>query len=332
VATEAGQLLRVAAPDERGTIVLRGTPKRLRGEVDVANDGSTAVIALPTATAADRSDVMHFTNPAGAIVAPGTARRVRLHASLDPTTAPGSFAVELDVGGQTVAAIVEVIEQVDLSLSPSSVVVDGVTGAAGAASVLATNARNVPLAISQVGPVPLELDGERATFLDRLLGRETLVAAPATVVNVHVHTADDTEDEEEEEEPPVVTGTLTPPIELQPGETRRLEWAFEITGELEPGRRYRAIAPCYTADLEIVAVPHQSGPAVIPPPAVSAAGTPAKKTAAKKSPAKKTAAARKTPAKKSSAGTKRAGATKRATSKTRPAARARRHTATEENR
>jgi hypothetical protein len=272
---------------------------------------------------------MHFTNPAGAIVAPGTARRVRLHASLDPTTAPGSFAVELDVGGQTVTAIVEVIEQVDLSLSPSSVVVDGVTGAAGAASVLATNAGNVPLAISQVGPVPLELDGQRATFLDRLLGRETLVATPATVVNVHVHTADDTEEEDEdEEEPPLVTGTLTPPIELQPGETRRLEWAFEITGELEPGRRYRAIAPCYTADLEIVAVPHQSGPPVIPPPALSAPA----KTPAKKTPAKKTAAARKTPAKKSSTGTKRAGATKRAPSKTRPAARARRQTATEENR
>jgi hypothetical protein len=322
VATTAGELVRIAAPPERGTVVLRGTPRHLRGELDVANDGSTAVVALPTDTAAVEGNVVRFSNPAGAIVAPGSARRVRLNASLDPTTAPGSYEIELDVGGRTLAATVEVIEQVALSLSPSSVVVDGVTGAAGTASVLASNVGNVPLAISQVGPAPLGLDGQRATLLDRLLGRETVVSSPTTVVNVHVHTGEETPgEEEEEEEPPLVTGTLAIPVELQPGETRRLEWAFEISGELEPGRRYRALAPCYTADLEIVAVPHQSGPPPIPllereaPPAERRA-PPAKKATARK------AATKKAPAKK-------APAKKRASSKTKAAAR-RRTTATEE--
>jgi hypothetical protein len=323
VSTKAGELLRLAAPDA-GAVVLRGTPGHLRGEVDVANDGSAPVMALPADTATVRpGSALRFGNPAGAIVPAGSARRVRLHASVDPTTAPGSYPVELDVGGQIVTATVEVIEQVSITLSPSSVVIDGVVGDAGSAAVLATNVGNVPLPISRVGPVPLDLDGARATLLDRVFGRETVVTTPTTVVNVHVHTepeSDDGEDDDEEVDPrPRVTGTLGAPVELQPGETLRLDFDFTIEGDVEAGRRYRALAPCYTSDLEIVVVPHQDV-AAAPPPALRAGGRAAAEPAAK--PASKRSA-------KKPAGGKRAAAA-RAPSKKKAAARARHPTATEE--
>jgi hypothetical protein len=320
VSTESGELLRLAAPDA-GAVVLRGTPGHLRGEVDVANDGSAPVMALPADTATVRpGSALRFGNPAGAIVPAGSARRVRLHAAVDPTTAPGSYPVELDVAGQIVTATVEVIEQVSLTLSPSSVVIDGVVGSAGSAAVLATNVGNVPLPISRVGPVPLDLDGARATLLDRVFGRETVVTTPTTVVNVHVHTeaeSDDGEDDDVEEvDPrPRVTGTLSAPVELQPGDTLRLDFDFTIEGDVEAGRRYRALAPCYTSDLEIVVVPHQDV-AAAPPPALRATAKPAAKPASKRS-AKKPA------------GGKRAAAA-RAPSKNKAAARARHPTATEE--
>jgi hypothetical protein len=322
MATEAGEHLRLAAPGERGVVVLRGTPGHLRGTVNVANTGPAPVMALPASTVTERAGAtLRFSNPAGAIVAPGAERRVRLHANVDPTTAPGSYPVELDVGGQTVAATVEVIEQISLTLSPSTVVIDGVVGAAGSAAVLATNSGNIPLAVSQAGPVPLDLDATRATFIDRLFGRRTVVTAPTTVVDVHVHTNGEAggDDHDEEDDRPRVTGTLAVPIVLAPGETQRLDWDFTIEGELEPGRRYRAVAPCYTADLEIVVVPHQDAP-VPPPVAARAIPTPAK-TTAKNATAKRAA--------KKSAPTKRAGKA-RTSNKTKAAARARRPSATEE--
>jgi hypothetical protein len=321
VATEAGELLRLAAPDAHA-VVLRGTPGHLRGEIDVANDGPAPMMALPAATAAVREGAeLRFANPAGAIVPAGSARRVRLHATVDPTTPPGSYPVELDIAGQTVAATVEVIEQVSITLSPSSVVVDGVVGSAGSAAVLATNVGNVQLGIASVGPVPLDLDGARATFLDRLFGRQTVVATPTTVVSVHVHTEGESDEDEDEDvdDRPHVTGTLVAPIVLQPGESRRLDFDFAIEGDLEAGRRYRALAPCYTSDLEIVVVPHQDV-AVEPPLAAEASQPPASK------PAKKATSKR---AAKKPAGSKRT-ATDRTPSKKKAAARARHPTATEE--
>jgi hypothetical protein len=284
VSSAAHTSLRIVEPDHRERMVLRGRPQNLRGELRIANDGDRPEIA-PVPLASSTSDVgggaISFTPTAGAIVQAGVERRMPLRARVAPHTPPGTYEVEVTIGGTTLAAQVEVVEEIELSFSPTSVVVDGVSGAAGSASVMVTNRGNVPLPISRLGPTPLDLDGARSTLLDRLLGRAVVAPAHTSVIvdlDIDTHgkggkggggDGDDDEGDtnrerdgiDDEDEALTISGVLETPISLAPGETRLLEWSFEIQGEPEPGRRYRALAACYTTDLEIIVVPHQDGPA-----------------------------------------------------------------------
>ena len=221
---------------------------------------------------------------------------------MDPLTPPGTYAAEVSYGDVTMDAVIEVLEEVALSFRPTSVVVDGTVGVPQTKTVLATNDGNVALSISDLGPVELEIDGPRSSLLDRLLGRDRATGSTTT------DDEDDEDGDDEPDDPPTITGTLTPPVVVQPGETLPLAWSIVVGGTLRAGARYRVDAPVYTTDLEVVVVPHQRAPVVEPPPATARAVRAPTAARAKRARAQKAAAAPKRP----TAAKKRAGTAKRA--------------------
>jgi hypothetical protein len=248
--------IRLLPPAGRPTLVLSGSGGRLRGDVLVANDGPDPVELEVTAVEADvpagpegaRASVL----PDGAptLVAPGVTARARLAASLDPLTPPGSYQATVTIGTTRQAAVLEVGERVELSLSDTELIVSAAPGEQRRRMV-ATNRGNVPLQISRLGPVELLYDVPRPTLLGRMgFPSERRASRPP------VHDAD--------EPPPTIEGRLPKPVELAPGEVTALDWRIEVKGSVPTGIRYRATAALYTSDVTFVVTPVQEGPEPAP--------------------------------------------------------------------
>ena len=100
-------------------IVLSGPPTSLRATVSVENtsDGRLAVRGA-TLHLADGTPVA---GAAGAVIGAGSTASLPVRVSLDPTTAPGTYAAELEVSGARRSAVLRVRSRLSLSVSPDEV-------------------------------------------------------------------------------------------------------------------------------------------------------------------------------------------------------------------
>jgi hypothetical protein len=191
-------------------------------------------------------------------VPPGDARRVAISASIDRFTPPGTHEVEVVVDGVRRRAIVQVVEEVALSLSEREIVVVASPGEEQVRHLAMSNLGNVPLELGRVGPVPLGEDHPRPTLLQRL----GVLPLDEVALVIRTERIPEAAPEEALREapagagaPPTVSIRLDPPVSLAPGETAASRWIVTVDGDLRPGVRHRAVAAILTTDVRIVVTP-----------------------------------------------------------------------------
>jgi len=263
-------------------LVLAGPPGQLTGSIHLHNPGDAKVV-LRDAGLRDPSGVLQLSSARHAlkpvVLRPDQGGSVALSVAVDPTTPPGEYRAELDVGGHSPPVVLHVAEVVDLTVRPRSLVVTNEVGVPQRKRLIVTNDGNVPF--TPVSPARVDLlddvrgDRVQRVAIDALLGAgrpelEALVVALLTISR---------EDPAGSAEVRAAGGQT----EVQPGETRAVEIEITLHDEMPPNRRYRGRMPVLTRDVDIVVVAAgalgRAADAV--PPAATTPAKPARKRGAK---------------------------------------------------
>jgi hypothetical protein len=238
-------------------LVLRGAPPRLKGDLALVNESdeklrvrTLAVRATPSAPDATspyaesgreqeaanrrmRAPVLasNASLQLGVRLAPRDTAHVRASLTIDPHTPPGRYLVDAE-GFAAGGVELEVLERLAIELSPPRLELRGAPGEELAASLVAYNRGNVPVAIPELALVHLEerfwmgrslvhvlreagRDTTHQAFLDRLLGE--LKATDTRPMRVEVK-----------------EGGAT----LDPGKALTLHLRMQLPEELHKGRDY----------------------------------------------------------------------------------------------
>jgi len=234
-------------------LVLRGPPPHLKGDVSLVNESDeklrvrTLAVRLATPATGGTSPYADGTTtdgrpgaPAlaagaslqlGVRLAPRDSTRVRASLTIDRHTPPGRYTVDAE-GFAAGGVELEVLERLAVELSPPRLELRGAPGETLAATLVAYNRGNVPVAIPPLALVHLEerfwmgrslvyvlreagRDTTHQAFLDRLLGE--LKATDTRPMRVEVKEGGDT---------------------LDPGQTVTLHLQMQLPDELHKGRDY----------------------------------------------------------------------------------------------
>lgn len=174
--------------------------------------------------------------------------RVRLR--LDPATPPGRYAGSVEIAGVARSIEIDVLEQVDVAIRPSPLILDLSLGLSQQRRVTFENRGNVPLRIDVASEYPI--------------GEETPVV-PASGINTGARDAEQLVDILDEllgahrRAPLKRAGAVRLTMaggsfELAPSAIRDAEVELIVSGDLLESARYRAFVPVYNSDLEIVVV------------------------------------------------------------------------------
>lgn len=120
--TQRAARSRPAATADEQPIVVSGPPRQLHATVTVENASDTRLSV--------RGPALHVegAGPVGgsgaALVGPGATTAMPVAFALDPTTAPGTYAAELELGGIRQPAVVTVLFDVSMSVEPDTLLAD----------------------------------------------------------------------------------------------------------------------------------------------------------------------------------------------------------------
>jgi hypothetical protein len=240
-------------------VVLMGRPGALFGQVRFKNPGENRVVlrnlnlrGRPEKSKRQAALPALDASLATVVLRPGQGRVVPLSLSIEPYTPPGEYHFEMQVGERAQPVVLHVTEAVELEISPEQIVVENRPGARYQRKVVFANRGNVPLAIGDLGAVPLD---------DDLLQCRILRAA-VDAVGEETHPLEEYLAEIARQARVVLdkAGTLrvnntAGSFELAPGEVRAVELEIRVPDSLDKRGRYRAAIPLYTSDLEFVIVP-----------------------------------------------------------------------------
>jgi hypothetical protein len=269
--TDSGAGLQYVEGEAVRPLVLVGPPSRLLGELHLRNRGDAKLVvrdlwlrgAPPLksrvkkgAKAAKAAEPAEPEAPRmleqalrRVVLRPGRARRVPVRIGIDPTTPPGEYSAELQVGDDRHPVELKVIEVVDLRLSPAELVIQAAPGAKVTKQVVMTNAGNVDLEIKNVGAVPLDEElmhcrTQRAVLADvgdQIEGVNDLVAALVRHYKVAVESI-----------PPVRIRNAA--VKLAPGECQTVPLTIQLPAKLLARTRYFASVPFYSSTLALTVV------------------------------------------------------------------------------
>jgi len=282
----------VVGASEDEPLVLSGPPGEIKGQIQLHNPGDAKVV-LRDAGINDPSGVLRLPSArhplAPFVLRPDQGGSVPLSIAVDPSTPPGDYHVELEVGGRSRQAVLHVHELFDLSVEPRTLVVANQTGSAQAKRLTVRNDGNVAFTIGDPGTVDLRDDMPRDRDVVRLtlepllnLNRdnpdlEALVVALLAAAR-----------EEPERVGSLAVRTRGGKIDVQPGETKAVELEITLEHELPPNRRYRGRLPILTRDVDVVVVasggPVQGATPVRPPRKTAATKKTTAQSRARKSP------------------------------------------------
>ena len=248
-------------------VVLRGTPRHLVGRIPLQNPGEDLAV-LRIATVRDHDGRLGIPDPisqrlATKVLRPGQRDSVRLRLRLDPTTPPGEYRTEVEVGGGVRPLILQIAEVVALDLSPPLLVVENRHGESVEKAVSVTNRGNVPLVIGEIGAVVL--DDER--FECRTLRRaaEVLGSATEDVTVDHFLTEIARASRHVLERSGALrVRNLGGAVTVAPGETVSVGLRIDVPAGLDGHTRYVGTVPIYTQDLRFMVVPVRSSVAPVP--------------------------------------------------------------------
>jgi hypothetical protein len=245
------------SPEEE-VLVLTGPPARLTGRLELRNPSSKR-LALRNAALVDPSGTLFTRQLKQAlppvVLRPDQGRVVLLAVTVNSSTPPGEYRVELNVEGQSRPAILHVTEVFSFTVRPSSIVVQNQSGKAQQKRIVVTNTGNIPLSFGDIGEVDLrdDLTWERAIRIAIEPGSER---APADNEKLVVAVLQEIR-RREERIGSLIVRIVGGPVDVQPGETTSIDLDITIPEGL-PRSRYRGRAPLLTRDLEILVVPSDS--------------------------------------------------------------------------
>ncbi len=239
--------------------VLAGTPRRVRGHLEIENRGDQDVLLTSVEVA---GGPVETARPGAAGVVPvmralpaGRSTRVPVRLRLDPFTPPGRHEVELSAGGARTTAVVEVAENPRARISPPSLAVRGSPGATLIQPIVVSNLGNVEIPLDRLGAVTIEDRGGVCRSLEGALRKEgekgyqavldeaVREIARTRVGQMRVRAGD---------------GTA-----VQPGETRAVDLELRLPADLSAGRTYVGLVRLVGASLlvEVTAVGASAGDA-----------------------------------------------------------------------
>lgn len=235
----------LTASPETETLVVAGPPQRLRGELRLRNDSAEKLklrSLLVRARTGEKSAhaLEAATMEVGARLRPGEQALVPMELALRSQTAPGFYALEMDVGGRILPVEAHVTEHVDFRIEP------------GAVTLLVNGARTIEreFVAENAGNVPLPL-GERceAPLFDSLDFFSGLREALRKTVGVEAKQRLEKLLDElgRRQVGPLVVHRER--VTLRPGERRRMAARFELPRDIKPARHYRAALELYNATL-----------------------------------------------------------------------------------
>nr|UXE45874.1 hypothetical protein Hi04_10k_c5380_00026 [uncultured bacterium] len=236
-------------------IRLAGPPRRLAGRMHLRNPQSASLV-LRDAGFADPSGRLHHMAErhafAPVVLRPAEERAVPLKISIDPSTPPGEYHVELDVMGQMRPAVLDVAETVRLRVEPNRIVLMSELRQPRRMQIVATNEGNVPLSIDLSADIDLRDDVARVRDLrgaiapllndvsrdldDVIAVLLAVLPAQGPVVgrlSVHTHGGR---------------------CELAPGRSAKVGLELTLMEGLPSGGRYRGRVPILTEDLDVIVV------------------------------------------------------------------------------
>jgi len=248
-------------------VVLSGPPRALTGRIALHN-ASDAKVVLRDAGLTDPSGVLRLPvarhRVAPLVLRPDQTGSLPLSIAVDPTTPPGEYSAELDVGGRSPAVVIHVAEDFNPTVRPRSLVIANRPGVEQAKQIIVSNDGNVPFTVGDPGSVELwddaRADRIRRLVVEPLSGHET-VDLEAVVVAVLAAAREDQPRAGEAE-----VRLRDGPVELRPGETRALDATVTLAAELPDTGRFRGRMAVLTRDVDLIVVA-TGGPIVDEPPA-----------------------------------------------------------------
>ena len=143
-----------------GPFVFRGKPPVISGNVELINDSAekAKVRAIPTARGREGAIAREGFGELrlAARLEPGTRERVAAHFAVAPTTPPGRYTTELDLGDRRVPVVAHVFEKREVVLAPDPVELRGAPGDVLTHALVITNAGNVAQTLPEAALAHME--------------------------------------------------------------------------------------------------------------------------------------------------------------------------------
>jgi hypothetical protein len=242
------------------TITLVGAPGQLRHELDFHNGGDQrAIVRQASFTCpgiADATGRRPGVVMPTVVLHPGHARRAALGITIPSDTPPGRYDGELEVGGQKVDVVVHVVEEYDLEVAPTEVVLESRGGNRAVKEIVCANRGNVPLTIGDIGAVVLDDELTTCRSLRAVTAAWPDEGGEHDAVDRFVDLYVKEGWKKVVEHSGVLrVRTLGGPQEIAPGATQVVNLEITLPDRLEPRTRYTGVAPLYTTDLTFRIVP-----------------------------------------------------------------------------
>jgi hypothetical protein len=195
------------------------------------------------------------------VLHPGQARRVPIRITIPVHTPPGRYDGELMVAGQNVAVVIHVVEDFDLDVAPTEVVLENRAGDRTVRQIVCTNRGNVPLVIGEIGAVVLDDELTNCRSLRAVTAAWPDVDGQHDAVDRFIDLFVNEGWKKVVEHSGVLrVRTVGGPRELSPGETQVVDLEITLPDKLEPRTRYTGVAPLYMSDLTFRIVPVRGRP------------------------------------------------------------------------
>lgn len=223
--------------DVAGTVHLVGAPPRLTGRVTIANHGAEKLkvktLDLRLKPGLKASTPRSFVVQLSARVAPGAVSSFVAQAEVDDVMPAGLYEAEIDVGNESRPAVLHVLERREISLTPVLFELSGAAGAKLKHPVVIANIGNVAVTLPRVVLAGMgeqgALHGLFHVAMSQAGGKGHVAALDAyagLLANAEV-------------DPVKVTLGDAAGATLAPGESRAVEFGFELPARLARHRIYR---------------------------------------------------------------------------------------------
>lgn len=142
------------------TVTLVGAPGPISDQLEFHNGGEQRAILRQASLVSSQLEAatgqrLGVAMPS-VVLHPGQARRVPIRITIPIHTPPGRYDAELLVAGQSVEVVIHVVEDYDLDVAPTEVVLENRAGDRTVRQIVCTNRGNVPLMIGEIGAVVLD--------------------------------------------------------------------------------------------------------------------------------------------------------------------------------